>query len=123
MDERRVRLAIGALLHDIGKLLYRYNDGRNHSLSGYEYLKKELKIENNEILDQVRYHHAALLKNANIEDDSLAYITYIADNIASAVDRRKKDEEEFGFDHPMGGLTIPCEENVFLDVSSQLNRC
>ena len=22
-------------------------------------------------------------------------------------------EEEFGYDHPMGGLTIPCSENVF----------
>ncbi|KAK9108992.1 hypothetical protein Sjap_017052 [Stephania japonica] len=23
-------------------------------------------------------------------------------------------EEEFGFDHPMGGLTIPCDEEAFL---------
>ena len=28
-------------------------------------------------------------------------------------------EEEFGFDHPMGGLTILCSENVFLDVTSK----
>lgn len=25
-------------------------------------------------------------------------------------------EEEFGFNHPMGGLTIPCSEQVFTDV-------
>ncbi|KAK9108989.1 hypothetical protein Sjap_017049 [Stephania japonica] len=25
-------------------------------------------------------------------------------------------EEEFGFNHPMGGLTIPCEEEAFLDL-------
>ncbi|KAI3989077.1 hypothetical protein MKX01_033113 [Papaver californicum] len=30
-------------------------------------------------------------------------------------------EEEFGFDHPMGGLTIPCDEDVFIDLTSQLN--
>ena len=24
-------------------------------------------------------------------------------------------EEEFGFDHPAGGLTIPCSEEVFID--------
>ncbi|XVF00967.1 hypothetical protein REPUB_Repub04eG0048000 [Reevesia pubescens] len=30
-------------------------------------------------------------------------------------------EEEFGFDHPMGGLTIPCHEDVFMDVTSRLN--
>ncbi|PHT64765.1 Auxin-induced protein X10A [Capsicum annuum] len=31
-------------------------------------------------------------------------------------------EEEFGFDHPMGGLTIPCKEDVFMDVTSRLRR-
>ncbi|MBA0704909.1 hypothetical protein Golax_017133, partial [Gossypium laxum] len=25
-------------------------------------------------------------------------------------------EEEFGFNHPMGGLTIPCREEVFVDL-------
>ncbi|KAJ4716676.1 Auxin-responsive protein [Melia azedarach] len=29
-------------------------------------------------------------------------------------------EEEFGFDHPMGGLTIPCREDTFVEVISQL---
>nr|GMC84996.1 auxin-responsive protein SAUR21-like [Ipomoea batatas] len=29
-------------------------------------------------------------------------------------------EEEFGFDHPMGGLTIPCVEDTFLDIISSL---
>ncbi|XP_058732674.1 auxin-responsive protein SAUR21-like [Vicia villosa] len=30
-----------------------------------------------------------------------------------------KAEEEFGFNHPMGGLTIPCGEDVFVNVTSQ----
>ncbi|KAI4332780.1 hypothetical protein L6164_017661 [Bauhinia variegata] len=30
-------------------------------------------------------------------------------------------EEEFGYDHPMGGLTIRCREDVFIEVTSQLN--
>nr|GMC80533.1 auxin-responsive protein SAUR21-like [Ipomoea batatas] len=29
-------------------------------------------------------------------------------------------EEEFGFDHPTGGLTIPCMEDTFLDIISNL---
>lgn len=29
-------------------------------------------------------------------------------------------EEEFGFDHPMGGLTIPCREEVFVDLTCGL---
>ncbi|KAJ0238563.1 hypothetical protein HA466_0237450 [Hirschfeldia incana] len=31
-----------------------------------------------------------------------------------------RSEEEFGFDHPMGGLTIPCPEATFLNVTSWL---
>ncbi|PON85430.1 Small auxin-up RNA [Trema orientale] len=28
-------------------------------------------------------------------------------------------EEEFGYDHVMGGLTIPCREDIFTDLTSQ----
>ncbi|OIT35316.1 auxin-induced protein 15a [Nicotiana attenuata] len=31
-------------------------------------------------------------------------------------------EEEFGFDHPMGGVTIPCSEDVFVDLTSRLRK-
>ncbi|KAE8725573.1 Auxin-responsive protein SAUR20 [Hibiscus syriacus] len=30
-------------------------------------------------------------------------------------------EEEFGFNHPMGGLTIPCIEEAFVDLTSSLH--
>ncbi|GMN55845.1 hypothetical protein TIFTF001_024960 [Ficus carica] len=30
-------------------------------------------------------------------------------------------EEEYRFDHPMGGLTIPCTEDAFVDLISQLS--
>ncbi|XP_057964117.1 auxin-induced protein 15A-like [Malania oleifera] len=30
-------------------------------------------------------------------------------------------EEEFGFDHPMGGLTIPCNIEDFIDLTNGLN--
>ncbi|PIA56040.1 hypothetical protein AQUCO_00700399v1 [Aquilegia coerulea] len=30
-------------------------------------------------------------------------------------------EEEFGYDHPMGGLTIPCSEEMFLKLTSHLS--
>ncbi|KAL5858356.1 hypothetical protein ACOSQ3_005814 [Xanthoceras sorbifolium] len=29
-------------------------------------------------------------------------------------------EEEFGFNHPMGGLTIPCTEDMFTNLTSRL---
>lgn len=30
-------------------------------------------------------------------------------------------EEEFGFDHPMGGLTIPCKEETFINLTYSLS--
>lgn len=31
-------------------------------------------------------------------------------------------EEEFGFDHPEGGLTIPCREDIFADLTLRLGK-
>ncbi|KAK9133250.1 hypothetical protein Scep_012778 [Stephania cephalantha] len=31
-------------------------------------------------------------------------------------------EEEFGFSHPMGGLTIPCKESTFINLTSHLTN-
>lgn len=92
MNERQLKVIIGGLLHDTGKVMYRAHDPGDHSRSGYDFLRDEAGITDREILDQVLYHHAARLKDAALADDSPAYITYIADNIASAADRRKTDE-------------------------------
>nr|DAD47018.1 TPA_asm: hypothetical protein HUJ06_016955 [Nelumbo nucifera] len=32
----------------------------------------------------------------------------------------RQAEEEFGFDHPMGGLTIPCKEDTFIHLLNAL---
>lgn len=98
MNEKETKLIIAAILHDIGKVIYREgNDVRKHSISGYDYLN-DTGITDKEILDAVKYHHAQSLKNADIEDNSLSYIVYMADNIASATDRRERMEEEKGFE-------------------------
>lgn len=91
------KLVIGGLLHDIGKLLYRYCDGRKHTISGFEFLKNTCQISDNEILNQIKYHHYSELKSASLKADSLAYVTYMADNISAAMDRREALEAEGGF--------------------------
>ncbi|KAI3780898.1 hypothetical protein L2E82_10891 [Cichorium intybus] len=35
-------------------------------------------------------------------------------------DLLRQSEEEFGFEHPMGGLTICCQEDSFTDLISRL---
>lgn len=81
IKDRQIKLIIGSLLHDIGKVVYRSGDGRNHSQSGYEFLKNETDVQDQDILNCVRYHHAKYLKNANIPKNDCAYVTYFADNV------------------------------------------
>ncbi|KAI8554136.1 hypothetical protein RHMOL_Rhmol05G0074600 [Rhododendron molle] len=45
-------------------------------------------------------------------------ISYLSN--PSFQDLLSQAEEEFGFDHPMGGLTIPCREDLFICLASQL---
>ena len=45
-------------------------------------------------------------------------ISYL--NQPSFQDLLSQAEDEFGFDHPMGGLTIPCREDIFIDLTSRL---
>lgn len=106
MTEAKVKLITGSLLHDIGKVIYRQGtDRRNHSTAGCDYLKDEVGITDRVVLDCVKYHHAAMLKEAALDDNSLAYIVYLADNIAAFADRRKKAEsDEKGFE-----LAVPLQ--------------
>lgn len=98
-SEKFNNLIIGALLHDIGKVVHRSgNDGRNHSQSGFAFLKEDCSITNEQILNCVKYHHKWKLKNADLPKDDPAYIIYIADNIASGIDRRERGADDEKYD-------------------------
>lgn len=88
------KITIGALLHDIGKVIHRSapQDSRAHPVSGKDFIKEI--ADDSDVLEAIEYHHKAQLKNAEIPDDSSAYIVYIADNIASVADRRGHEEPE-----------------------------
>uniref|UniRef100_A0A0A0K5T8 Uncharacterized protein n=1 Tax=Cucumis sativus TaxID=3659 RepID=A0A0A0K5T8_CUCSA len=43
-------------------------------------------------------------------------------NQPSFQDLLSQAEEEFGYNHPMGGITIPCHEDEFLDLTQSLNE-
>lgn len=106
MDEKLINLQIGALLHDIGKIVRRAGKGgkNRHSKAGSDYLEnRELldKEKYREVYDMIKYHHneeinEKMKENEKLDDASLAYIIYEADNIASGVDRVKYDDEISG---------------------------
>lgn len=62
MNDRQIKIVCSALLHDIGKIVYRSGVKINHSDGGYEFLKNEIGLNDRDILDAVRYHHAVPLQ-------------------------------------------------------------
>ena len=96
MDEKLICLQLGALLHDIGKIVRRAGlDKNEHSIAGSNYLKENnLLVEKyKEVYDIINYHHAKYLSSAKLKEDSLAYMVYEADNIASGIDRVKYEDK------------------------------
>ena len=83
-----------ALLHDIGKLIQRAeaNHRQTHAAIGAEFLHRYFTGDKKAILHGVAYHHYKELERAGLPADDISYIIYEADNLASAADRRAREE-------------------------------
>lgn len=103
LDDKTI-LCFGALLHDIGKVVYRGFSGKGtHSLLGAKFIDEEVAPlnesfaapEGRKVVDQIRFHHAReMAGSTSLKSDSLAYITYFADNISAGMDRKNEGDEE-----------------------------
>lgn len=90
MNQEKNDIFYGALLHDIGKVVQRATGERDkHALVGARWLANY--SDNETILAHVKNHMASYQEK--LPNNHTAYITYIADNIASGVDRRQSQEE------------------------------
>ena len=63
--------------------------------------------------------HVAIYAGDNEKKRFVIPVTYL--NHPSFQELLCQAEEEFGFNHPMGGLTIPCSEDLFVDLISCLS--
>lgn len=119
MQKEIAQISIGALLHDIGKIIQRSNlDRREHSLAGYEMLKDTIKDK--DILECIRYHHESELKKAKLDNKSIAYLVCLADNIAAGTDRRDSEDKKGGYQkntplYSIYNLINNCREVLYYD--------
>ena len=101
--ERKTLLYYGALLHDIGKVVYRGTSAKGrHSKLGADFLQNEIAPLNEvfdgpvgeAIIEQVKYHHAdEIASSRGLSTNSLAFVTYFADNISAGMDRKNEGDE------------------------------
>lgn len=103
VPSEKVALVFGALLHDIGKIVFRGSSAQGtHSKLGADFIAEDIAARNpdfegeagKKIIEQIRYHHAEeIAKATSLADSSLAFITYFADNISAGMDRKNEGDE------------------------------
>lgn len=110
-----------ALLHDIGKLIQRAeaNHRQTHAAIGEEFLRRYFTGARKEILHGVAYNHYKELGGAGLPPDDISYIVYEADNLASAADRRAREENAAGDNKKTFGFNAQSPLYSIFDVFDQ----
>ncbi|PIA56088.1 hypothetical protein AQUCO_00700440v1 [Aquilegia coerulea] len=88
-------------------------------LPGIPHMKRSLQrsLSNTEI-PTVPKGHIAVYVGGSQKKRFVVPISYL--NHPLFQDLLNQAEEEYGFSHPMGGLTIPCDEDAFIDLTGRL---
>ncbi|KAJ0077511.1 auxin-induced protein 15A-like [Pistacia vera] len=83
--------------------------------------QQQLSHQTSSSLDVPKGHFAVYVgKQEEKTKRFVVPITYLKHPLFQAL--LSEAEEEFGFDHKMQGLTIPCAEDVFINLTSQLSN-
>ena len=93
-------LVIGSLLHNIGKILFDDYKSLYENLDIYE----KLNINNQDILDCIRYQTYEQIQKSNLSPNSIALISYVANAIVSDINDIKNEEfkdEDFEKNTPL----------------------
>nr|GMC87078.1 auxin-responsive protein SAUR21-like [Ipomoea batatas] len=90
--------------------------GMGHILSAKQGLRRSSSRTNRE--SEVPKGHFAVYVGEIEKKRFVIPVSFLKD--PSFQDLLCQAEEEFGFDHPTGGLTIPCMEDTFLEIISNL---
>ena len=95
IDETAYKIALGGLIHDIGKLIQRSEDhpfDKTHGQWGYEWLTTNKFFDNNFVINSTITHHS---KDKEVFLSNFGLIWYEADNLAS-FERKQEDHTEQG---------------------------
>ncbi|KAK9082508.1 hypothetical protein Syun_031290 [Stephania yunnanensis] len=90
------------------------------ALKAKQILKLQSLVTRNQ-LSSVPKGHLAVYVGETEKKRFVVPVSYL--NHPSFQDLLSSVGEEFGFSHPMGGLTIPCKESAFLSLTSHLSNC
>ena len=112
MRKQTLNVTYGCLLHDIGKVVFRAESASGtHSSLGWSFMNDIPAYKDAvEINDCIKYHHAKEIRQGTPKNDNICYISYIADNISAAADRRETDDA-VGFERYLPLSSVFCHMN------------
>ncbi|KAL8051188.1 hypothetical protein ABFX02_06G129600 [Erythranthe guttata] len=84
----------------------------------HKILRRSLSAEKRST--EVPKGHLAVYVGENEKKRFVIRLSYLNDPLFQEL--LCQTEEEFGFHHPMGGLTIPCSDDLFIDLISHLSK-
>uniref|UniRef100_A0A3Q7EVL7 Uncharacterized protein n=1 Tax=Solanum lycopersicum TaxID=4081 RepID=A0A3Q7EVL7_SOLLC len=85
-----------------------------------QYHKLHSVLSRKQISDVPKGHFAVYVGETEKKKRYVVPIAYLNHSLFQEL--LQISEEEFGFQHSMGGLTIPCNEDAFFHVTSRLNN-
>ncbi len=102
MKDSQIKLVLGSLLHEIGKITDKSGRAGEKGCAFLEEAKGDIDPS---ILDCVRYQTEEALREAALPENALAYITYFAGHVAAAMDRASAmDEQDFDASVPLNSV-------------------
>lgn len=97
MEEQKIKLTIGALLHDAEELVVRSESGsRTGSAIDSETLKSLFGLDDAGITEEILNHDEESMESGCMADNSDAYIVFQAERIASAADSKGENPKGSG---------------------------
>ncbi|PIA31691.1 hypothetical protein AQUCO_04900176v1 [Aquilegia coerulea] len=89
-------------------------------LPGVPHIKKSLRrsLSNSEETRSVQKGHVAVYVGEKQKKRFMVPISCLNHPLFQGL--LNQAEAEFGFSHPMGGLTIPCDEDTFIYLTAKL---
>src|SRR5690625_2261276 len=93
--DNRTTLMYGVLLHDIGKIITRSNEGTaSHQTAGKQFLQQLPPFNDEQFLQLVAYHDLEQIKRSKLSTNSLSYLLPLANDIARGIDRKHSRDKE-----------------------------
>ncbi|MFQ6630318.1 hypothetical protein Gotur_007990 [Gossypium turneri] len=90
------------------------------TIRSWSHSKHQCSYQRPSAVNVQKGHFAVYVGNEEKNKRFVVPISYLNHPLFQAL--LNQAEQEFGFDHPLGGLMVPCAEDEFINLTSRINH-